>query len=57
MLNERVAKLETQVAGLTERMDRTLARIDRLEKRLWLLGLFIVAGSNMLEVATFFGAP
>ncbi len=57
MLNERVAKLETQVAGLTERVDRTLARIDRLEKRLWLLGLFIVAGSNMLDVAAFFGAP
>lgn len=42
MINERVAKLEVSVETISE-------RISALERRLWLLGLLVVAGANGVD--------
>lgn len=43
-INERVAKLECAV-------DHLSARIESLEKRLWFLGLLVVAAANGVDLA------
>ena len=46
-INERVAKLEVSV-------DMVSTRIESLEKRLWLLGLLVVAGANGVDLIKLF---
>jgi hypothetical protein len=43
-INERVAKLETSV-------ETVVCRLESLEKRLWMLGLMVVALANGVDAA------
>ena len=46
-LNERVAKLEVSVETVS-------CRLESLEKRLWVLGLFVVGAANGVDLLKIF---